>query len=117
MCFGTDLLHDVKVGFHGGKCSRVDFVCPGVDVVSVRKKIRRSLRFAQRWGEKFHERFDLYDFWKDDNDLGSDINMIQVDVDDTTIDIDYEDLETFTFSCRIVTLINRGIPSEPEKCF
>ena len=62
----------------------------------MRKKIRRSLRFAQKWGEKFHDQFDLYQFWKDGNEPGVDINMVQVDVDDTVIDIDYEDLDVFT---------------------
>ncbi len=65
----TGLLHDVKIGFEGGKCYHTDFVCPGINVYAVRKKIRRAFRYAQKWGEQFNgDDFDLYKYWNESVD-------------------------------------------------
>ena len=59
------LLHDVGVGFNGGKCSLTDVVCKPIAKEAVQKVIKRSFRFAQEWGVKFHgPEFNLYNYWQ-----------------------------------------------------
>ena len=47
------LLHDVRIGFEGGKCYHTDYICKNLTPFAVRKKIRRAFRCAQQWGEQF----------------------------------------------------------------
>ena len=69
------LLLDVKTGFIWGRCQMVDLQCPGVNIVSVQKKIRRSFRYAQLWGMQFYGYdFDLSSFWNTSFDI--DINKL-----------------------------------------
>ena len=56
----------------------------------------KSLKTLELIKECYNDQFDFYQFWKECNEPGVDINMVQVDVDDTVIDIDYEDLDVFT---------------------
>ncbi len=64
----------------------MDFVCPGINVFAVRKKIRRAFRFAQKWGEQFNGGdFDLYKYWNES--MGSDINTFKYSGTDEIIEV------------------------------
>ena len=66
----------------------VDASCPKLTVASVRKKIRRSFRFAQLWGEQFHgENFDLSTYWNSSSKV--DINMMQFSVGEETVEVQF----------------------------
>ena len=94
-CFHIDrgikhLLHDVRVGFEGGKCALVDHVCKDLTTVAIRKKIRRSFRFAHQWGVQFYgEDFDFLTFYQTDDSF--DINQIHIGRGDEVLDIDFHD--------------------------
>jgi hypothetical protein len=79
---------DVKTGFEGGKCAMIDHTCPPISTRSVRKKIRRSFRFAQLWGEQFYgSGFDLSRYWNESSKTDS--NKMQFSVGQDTIEIQF----------------------------
>ena len=94
-CFHVDrsikhLLHDVHVGFEGGKCSLVDYVCKDLTAVAIRKTIRDSSRFAHQWGVQFYgEDFDFLTFYQTDESF--DINQIHIGRGDDVLDNDFHD--------------------------
>ena len=94
-CFHIDrgvnhLLHDVRVGFEGGKCTLTEHVCKNLTTDAVRKKIRRAFRFAQQWGEQFYGlEFDFVNFFQTDD--SHDINKIHLNAGDEVLDLDFHD--------------------------
>ena len=57
---------------------------------AVRKKIRRSFRFAQQWGEQFYGLdFDFINFYQTDDSY--DINKIHFNVGVDVLDLDFHD--------------------------
>ena len=84
------LLHDVRIGFEGGKCYHTDYICKIVTPLAVRKKIRRAFRGAQQWGEQFYGLdFDFLNFYQTDDTF--DINQIHLGVGDDVLDLDFHD--------------------------
>ena len=62
--------------------------CPKLTVNSVQKKIRRSFRFAQLWGEQFYgDSFDLSKCWNES--LKVDINRMQFSVGEEIVEIQF----------------------------
>ena len=58
-CFHIDrgikhLLHDVRMGFEGGKCALVDHVCKDMTAVAIRKKSPTFISFCSPMGVQFY---------------------------------------------------------------
>ena len=89
------LIHDVYVGFNGGRCYGKDYVCKGVNDISIRRKIRRAFRYMNLWGKQYHgEDFEMDQYWTEEE--ASDNSVAEIDgFIDERLENEYPDVDDY----------------------